>query len=268
MPRVQTILITGATAGIGLATARHLAAAGHRLLVHGRSAAKVESLVAELAVSPEPAEGVVADLADLHAVVSMAEHIIENNEHIDVVINNAGVLKLRRPRLESGHDLRFVVNTLAPALLTRRLLPLLGPTSRVINLSSAAQDTVDLAALAGRRRLADFPAYAQSKLALTMWSMALAEELGPEGPVVIAVNPGSLLNTRMVQEGFGRSRAGVEVGVDILSRAALSDDFASATGRYFDNDSGRFAPPHPDALDAGRRAAVVAAVEAQIQELL
>lgn len=252
----KTILITGATDGIGLETARLLAADGHRLLVHGRTAAKVERVSAEVGA----ADTFVADFSDLDQVAAMAEAVAARHPTLDVLINNAGVFKARETRTAGGLDLRFAVNTLAPVLLTERLLPVLAPDGRIVNLSSAAQAPVDLEALAGRRRADDFGAYAQSKLALTLWSQALAAELGPNGPVVVAVNPGSLLDTKMVREGFGRTRGGADVGARILVRAATSPDFADASGRYFDNDSGRFAPPHPDARDARRVAAVVAAV--------
>lgn len=138
--------------------------------------------------------------------------------------------------------------------------------SRVVNLSSAAQAPVDLDALAGRTRLGDMPAYAQSKLAITMWSRQMAIALGDKGPIVVAVNPGSLLATKMVKEGFGMAGSDIRIGADILVRAALSDDFARATGRYFDNDSGRFAEPHPDALDPRKTAQLVQAIEALLRD--
>lgn len=258
----KTILLTGATDGIGLATAQRLVSEGHRVLLHGRSPDKLQRVQRALSGGPLTPQPFLADLSDLAAVEALARSVASQVGQLDVIINNAGVYKTAHPRTDSGQDLRFVVNTLAPALLTRRLLPSLASSARIVNLSSAAQERVDLEALAGRRSLSEFSAYAQSKLALTMWSMALAEELGADGAVVVAVNPGSLLNTRMVREGFGRARSGVEVGVDVLVRATLSDEFAQSSGRYFDNDRGVFADPHPDALVPARRAAVVAAVEA------
>lgn len=84
----------------------------------------------------------------------------------------------------------------------------------------------------------------------------------PDGPVFVAVNPGSYLGTKMVQEGFGVDGNDVNIGVDILVRASLSDEFAGATGRYWDNDNGRFAPPHPDASDPAKNAALVERIDA------
>ena len=79
--------------------------------------------------------------------------------------------------------------------------------------------------------------------------------------MVVAVNPGSLLASKMVKEGFGIAGNDMQIGVDILCRAALSDEFADASGKYFDNDAGHFNQPHPAALDAGHAAAVMAAIE-------
>ncbi len=128
-------------------------------------------------------------------------------------------------------------------------------------LSSAAQAPVDLAALAGGRKLDDMAAYAQSKAALTMWSRHLALSLGKDGPMVVAVNPGSMLGSKMVKEAFGVAGGDIGIGAKILAHAALSDEFTDASGRYFDNDAGRFAEPHPDALDPRKSAQVVQSIE-------
>lgn len=101
-----------------------------------------------------------------------------------------------------------------------------------------------LSALRGDTRLGDMPAYAQSKRAIALWSQHFAAD-HPDGPVSIAINPGSLLATRMVREGFGTSGNDISIGTDILIKAALSDDFAQASGRYWDNDAGRFGPTYP-----------------------
>ncbi|QIE42254.1 SDR family NAD(P)-dependent oxidoreductase [Rhodobacteraceae bacterium SC52] len=259
----KTILITGATDGIGRATALKLAEEGHRLIVHGRSAEKLEALAQEIG---SDAFAVQADLSNLSQVVDMAQVIKASHDHIDVVINNAGVLKLVSPRTDDGLDARFVVNTFAPALLSELLLPLVPNNGRLIHLSSAAQSPVDLDVLNGKRRVGDMEAYAQSKLALTMWSQNFSA-CHPEGPVSVAVNPGSLLATKMVREGFGTAGSDLNIGVNVLISAALSDEFADGSGRYFDNDSGNFAAPHPDAADAVKVGNVVEAITKQIRSV-
>ncbi|MEM6731289.1 MAG: SDR family NAD(P)-dependent oxidoreductase [Myxococcota bacterium] len=259
----KTILVTGATDGIGLATATRFAEDGHHVLIHGRNARKAEVVARDLEASAGSTHVYIGDFSRIDEVERLAADIGREHERLDVLINNAGIFKTSEPTTPAGLDVRFVVNTLAPYVLTERLLPLLGATGRVVNLSSAAQAPVDLRALSGATRLSDMDAYAQSKLALTMWSrnMGLAHK---NGPTVVAVNPGSLLATKMVKEAFGQSRGGVEVGADILYRAAVSDEFADANGLYFDNDVGRFSDPHPDALNLEKTSAVLNAM----QELL
>ena len=261
----KTILLTGATDGIGLETAKMLAADGHRVLLHGRNPKKLETVAQALADQGGQIESYVADLSRLTDVEALAQAVSDKHKKLDVLINNAGIFKTPAPITPDGFDVRFVVNTIAPYLLTQRLLALMDASGRVINLSSAAQAPVDPDALAGRVHLSDdFDAYAQSKLALTMWSRHMAQAHEDGGPVIVAVNPGSLLDSKMVKEAFGQSRGGVEIGAAILVRAALSDEFKEATGQYFDNDSGRFAPPHPDALDERRCEEVVRGIEAII----
>ncbi|MGR3572238.1 SDR family NAD(P)-dependent oxidoreductase [Brevirhabdus sp.] len=254
----KTILITGATDGIGLLTAKTLVADGHNVLLHGRSADKLEAAAEQVDGDPETYR---ADLSDLSAVASFAEEVRARHERLDVLINNAGVLKARQTRTDAGLDLRFVVNTLAPWVLTRELLPILPEDGRVVNLSSAAQAPVDVAALRGERSLSDMEAYAQSKLAITIWTQELARAHA-QGPVFIAVNPGSLLASKMVKEGFGIAGNDLSIGADILTRAALSKEFADASGRYFDNDAGRFAPPNAAADAPDHVAEVMAAIRA------
>jgi hypothetical protein len=94
-----------------------------------------------------------------------------------------------------------------------------------------------------------------------MWSIHLASELGNNGPVILAVNPGSLLATKMVKEGFGMAGKDIGIGVDILVRLALDDEFQDASGLYFDNDAGQFASPHSDALDAQKCEKIVDVME-------
>ena len=259
----KTILITGSTDGIGLETARALNAEGHTVLLHGRSDAKLEAARAQLSGSGA-VEAYRADLSQLAEVVSLAKEVAARHSSLDVLINNAGVFKIPEPVAADGQDLRFVVNTVAPYLLTRKLLPLLGSDGRVVNLSSAAQAPVNLAALAGGVAMDDNQAYAQSKLAITMWTAHLAQELGSDGPMVVAVNPASFLGSKMVKDAYGVAGGDLAVGADILVRAALSDEFADASGRYYDNDNQRFANPHRDALDPARNAAVVAALDSLI----
>lgn len=103
-------------------------------------------------------------------------------------------------------------------------------------------------------------------LAIAIWSQELAKEL-PEGPAVISVNPGSLLATKMVKEGFGMAGQDLAIGAGILCKLALDPVYAHVSGDYFDNDAGRFSQPHSAALNAGHRADVMAVIHEMVSSL-
>ena len=260
----KTILITGSTDGIGFETARILVSQDHNVLLHGRNPKKLEEVERTLSAlsCDRRVESYVADLSRMSDVEALSKSIAEKHNKLDVLINNAGVFKAHDPITQDGLDVRFAVNTLAPYLLTKRLMPLLGASARVINLSSAAQSPVAPEVMSGRVTLNDdFTAYAQSKLAITMWSRSMALALQDNGPIIIAVNPGSMLGTKMVKEGFGVSGKDICIGAEILTRLALEQEFEAASGKYFDNDTGQFASPHPDALDPRKSQEVVDVID-------
>lgn len=262
----KTILITGATDGIGLVTARKLVASGHKVLLHGRNAKKLNDIMMSLADYEAQIQGYIADLSNLDDVIKLAQELKETQTHLDVLINNAGVLKAPATSIQTSLDVRFVVNTLAPYLLSQSLMPLFDKQSRVVSLSSAAQAPIDLQGLLGNKTYNnDMAAYAQSKLALTIWSKGLADEHAETGPAFISVNPGSLLASKMVKEGFGVAGNDLNIGADILIKAAISNEFSQANGQYFDNDIGRFSDPHPDALNQAKVETVMSAISALVR---
>ena len=266
----QSILVTGSTDGIGLETVKILISHGHTVLLHGRNPSRLEQVAETLSALPggERIESYVADLSRMADVEALAKAVAEKHTRLDVLINNAGVYSTPNPVTQDGLEVRFAVNTIAPYLLTQRLLPLFGTSGRVVNVSSAAQSPVDPEALAGRIRLSDGAAYAQSKLALTMWSRHLALSLKDDGPAIIAVNPGSLLGSKMVKQAFGVAGGDIRIGAEILRRAALDDEFAAASGQYFDNDSGQFASPHPHALDPRKSQEIVRVIETVLADVM
>ena len=197
----------------------------------------------------------------------MTKKIREKHSHIDVVVNNAGVFKTTSAETPSGIDVRLVVNTIAPFLLTKLLLPVMDTSSRVINLSSAAQSPIDLKGVQGATsHFNDSTAYAQSKLGITMWTNALAKN--SSGPIMVSVNPASLLGSKMVKEAYGMDGKDLGIGADILVRAALSNEFdRSANGKYFNNDRGVFDRPHPDGMDAIKCQRLVDTMEEVLERL-
>ncbi|MEM7477187.1 MAG: SDR family NAD(P)-dependent oxidoreductase [Planctomycetota bacterium] len=254
----KKILITGATDGIGLGTAELCVSKGHTVLLHGRSAEKLTRTESTLRSIDANAcvENYLADLSDFTKVADLADAILDKHQTLDVVINNAGVFSSSTPMTHAGLDIRFMVNTIAPYFLTRRLATLIGNQGRVVNLSSAAQAPVDLEAFRGNKQLSAEAAYAQSKLALTMWSHGLATEFS-NGPTVIAVNPGSFLGSKMVKEAFGMEGKDIQIGARIVAGLAVEEKYASASGLYFDNDIGRFCDPHPDAMNSDKIASLM-----------
>ncbi len=259
----KTILITGSTDGIGKLAAIKLAKDGHEVYVHGRNAEKLEQLISEIKAQTnnENIGGFTADLSDLDAVKQMAQEVNDKLPKLDVLINNAGVFNSPVALNKDGLDMRLVVNYLAPYVLTKALLPLIekGTSPRIINLSSAAQAAVSYEILSGKAQGDERSTYAQSKLALTMWSFHLANEL--DNIVVIPVNPGSLLNTRMVREAFGKHWSPADKGGDILYDLAVSEKYDSMTGKYFDNDRGGFGQAHPDAYDGAKIEKLIGATD-------
>ncbi len=265
---MKNILITGATDGLGKIVAFKLAKEGHTIYLHGRSANKLQTLSAEIKgkTNNQNILEFVADFSDLKSVKTMADEVISKVSQIDILINNAGVFKSPTSKNEEGLDIRLVVNYLAPYLLTNILLPILkkGEETRIINLSSAAQSPVSLEALRGETSISVNESYAQSKLALTMWNNRLAKE--QEELTVIAVNPGSLLNTKMANEAYGQYWSPAEKGSDILYDLAISDKHKDSTGKYFDNDNGMYSKAHPDAYDEALTSALISATEQLIQQ--
>lgn len=247
----KTILITGSTDGIGKLTANLFAKDGHEVYLHGRNPNKLAETINEIKTKSgnKLINGFVSDFSDLESVSLMADQIAANLPQLDVLINNAGIFKSQQIQNKNGLDIRMTVNYLASYILTNRLMELLRASSdsRILNLSSAAQSTVSLNVLQGKETQPQPDTYAQSKLALTMWSFYLAKK---EPDVsVIAVNPGSLLNTKMVQEAYGNSWATADKGADILYDLAFSEKYESVTGKYYDNDKGNFDMAHRDAYD-------------------
>lgn len=240
--RGHVALVTGATDGIGRLTASRLSARRATVLVHGRSRDKVDAVVAEIEGEGGKARGLVADLAAVGRVRELAGEVLEMTPRLDILINNAGVGDPRGPRRESedGYELHFAVNALAPVVLTRRLSDRLAETvqvqgdARVVMVASAAQAAIDFDDPMLTRGYDGMRAYAQSKLALVMATMELAEALKSQGVTVNALHPGSLLNTKMVRQGFGDALGPAEAGAEAEEHLATAPMFADVTGAYFD----------------------------------
>jgi NAD(P)-dependent dehydrogenase (short-subunit alcohol dehydrogenase family) len=237
-----TILVTGATDGLGRALARELAARGATVLLHGRSQARLEDTRQELveATGSDRLRSYRADLASLEQVRRLAREVTGDQERLDVLVNNAGIAGAG-PREDSadGYELRFAVNYLAPFLLTHLLLPLLrrSAPARIVNVASVGQRPIDFDDVMLERGYDGLRAYRQSKLAQVMFTFELAERLraaGEAGVTVNALHPATLMNTKMALETFGHAMSTIQDGVAATLRLAVAPELDGVSGRYFD----------------------------------
>jgi NAD(P)-dependent dehydrogenase (short-subunit alcohol dehydrogenase family) len=249
------VLVTGATDGLGRRVAFDLATAGATVLLHGRSRERLEATFKEAREESgsEKLGSYLADLSSLGEVRALAEQVIAEQDRLDVLINNAGVIEGERRESEDGYELTFAVNYLAHFLLTRLLVPLLRDSApaRVVNVASVGQSPIDFDDVMLERGYDPMRAYTQSKLAQVMFTFELAERLRGSGVTVNALHPASLMDTRMVRETFGRSMSTVEEGAEAAVRLAAAPELEGVTGRYFDGT--REGRANPQAYDQEAR---------------
>lgn len=234
----STILITGATDGLGKEAARKLAAQGARLILHGRSETKLLAVASDiLAHSPDARiDTILADFSSLAQVRAMAAKLNERYERLDVLVNNAGVLPLHRQTSADGFELTFAVNYLAPFLLTNLLLPLLkrGAPARIVNLSSIAHQLVAVSPL----QMDNIPVYigwivyARTKLLLTTFTFALARRLKDSGVTCNALHPGIIPGTNVTRALWARFRTTREQGAETIVNCCVNPDLAGVSGAY------------------------------------
>src|SRR6266700_7958188 len=256
----QTILITGATDGLGRALAHRLAADGASLILHGRDPGRLAATASEIAgahgLSPRTLR---ADLADLRQVRELAAAVQQATSRLDVFVSNAGIGsgepdgRSRRTSAD-GYELRLAVNYLAGFLLTLELLPLLrGPApARIVNVASIGQHPLDFSDLMLEHGYSGARAYAQSKLAQIMSGFTLAERIPASEVTVNSLHPSTYMPTKMVLMERGQSVDSLEDGVAATYRLASDEALAGVTGRYFDRTTE--ARANPQAYDTSARA--------------
>ncbi len=237
---MKTILVTGATDGIGRETARQLLEKNLRVLVHGRTLDKARRTADEL-VRLHPGgkvEAVYGDLAQLRDVLALAEQVREKAPELDVLINNAGVYEHQRRLTVDGLEHTMAVNHFAPFLLTQALLPLLqaAPEGRVVVVSSIAHESGQLNVdnLNFARSFSGYGAYSASKLANVLFTIALARRLAQTTVTANCLHPG-VIDTKLLRSGFGSGGASVTVGARTPIYLALSDEVRHVSGHYFVN---------------------------------
>ena len=181
----KTVLITGATAGIGLRTGEALAERGADLLLVGRDPAKTERVAASLGAKGGTVTPFVADLSRQDAVRRLADEVRAKTERLDVLINNVGAILQHRTETADGREMTFALNHLAPFLLTNLLLDLLKASApaRVVTVASAAHTwgAMDFTDFDHRKGYGGWKVYGRSKLANVLFTYELARRSAGTG---------------------------------------------------------------------------------------
>ena len=246
------ILITGATAGIGTASAHSLAAAGAHLTLLARSKEKAEQVAKDVAANcgGERPEILIADFASLESVREAADWFIASGKPLDILLNNAGVVCTSRNETVDGYEETLAVNHLAPFLLTGILLPRLRESSaaRIVNVSSGAHGfckDMGFDDLQAQQSYSTFKVYGRSKLANILFTRYLSARVKDAGITVNCLHPGAVRTDLGAQNGgvlskvlplllrpfFKTPEQGAATSVYLCS----SGDVAQLSGEYFVN---------------------------------
>jgi retinol dehydrogenase-14 len=244
----KVCLITGATSGIGKATAMGLANMGASVVMVGRDRGRGEATMAEIKEgSPNASvDLMLADVSSQEEIRRLADEFKEAYPRLDVLINNAGVFLSKRLTSADGIEMTFAVNHLAYFLLTNLLLDMLKASapSRIVNVSSGAQSngSIDFDDLQGEKEYKGTKAYSQSKLANVLFTYELARRLEGTGVTANCLHPGA------VRTNFGSGSSGVfgfmvrvlrplmispEKGAETSIYLASSPEVEGLSGRYF-----------------------------------
>jgi NAD(P)-dependent dehydrogenase (short-subunit alcohol dehydrogenase family) len=248
----RIVLVTGATSGIGLETARELARLGARVIIGARDPGKGRAVAEEIVRAGGEAEILVVDFASLESVRLAARELAARRPRLDVLVNNAGTAVARRETTVDGHERTWQTNYLGHYLLTRLLLPLLrkSPAPRIVNVASEGhrQGRLDWDDLELSRGYGGFRAYANTKLAQVLFTRELARR--EPGILVVALHPGAIGTNiwsalpkpldALLRLVLRSPESGARPVVRLASDPQLP---ASASGRYFDRF--REATPSP-----------------------
>jgi NAD(P)-dependent dehydrogenase (short-subunit alcohol dehydrogenase family) len=249
---MKTILVTGSTDGIGLATAKRLFIMGHRVLIHGRSEERAKLAVGQVLVhgGADPKKdtnrvlSVWGDLSVMSEVVELAYQVQKQAPDLDVLINNAGVYANELHLTKDGFELTFCVNHLAPFLLTHHLLETLKsrPSARIVNVASIAHQRaqLDFDNLKGEKHFDGYEAYSASKLCNVLFTRALAAILKNTHVTANCLHPG-VIDTKLLRAGFNIQADTVDRGIETSVKLAVDPSVEKTTGGYFVNSKMSYA---------------------------
>jgi NAD(P)-dependent dehydrogenase (short-subunit alcohol dehydrogenase family) len=250
---MSTVLVTGATDGLGRALATRLASEGATVIAHARSEERGREALADLLDGPADVRLVVGDLASLNAVRALADQV---PDRLDVLVNNAGIgFAGGRQESEDGYELLFAVNYLAgfllAALLRDRLVA--SAPARIVNVASAGQQAIDFDDVMLERGYDGVRAYCQSKLAQVMHAFDLAEDLRDVDVTATALHPATYMSTKMVTDAGITPASTVEQGLEATWRVVADPALEGVTGAYFNGTREVRADAQAYDVDARRR---------------
>ena len=255
----QTVLVTGATGGLGRALVRRLAERRATVVAHGRSSERLDQLVADVeGFTGQRIDAVQADLASLREVDRLADTVLERHLDLNVLVNNAGVgfgePGSGRELSPDGIELRFAVNHLASYHLARRLAGRLraNAPARIVQVASAGQLPLDPEDPLTEKGYDGVTAYRRSKLAQVMATFDLAADLVGTGVSVNAVHPATFMDTAMVRDARREPVSTIEEGLDATWQLVAGEELGEVSGCYFDGL--RRGLPDPQADDPAARA--------------
>lgn len=244
----KTVLITGATDGIGRVTAEQLAIAGAKVVIVGRNPEKTARVAKEISAGGHyPVEYLIGDLSDQSEMRRLAEEFRSSHDRLHVLINNAGAVFMSRQVSRDGVEMTFALNHLAYFLLTNLLLDRLisSAPSRVINVSSGAHfgGRIRFEDIRNPRSYSGWVAYSQSKLANILFTYELSRRLTGTGVTANTLHPGfvatnfGIANGGLYKHLFRFFQVGAikpEDGAKTIIYLATSPEVEGVTGKYFD----------------------------------
>lgn len=250
-------LVTGSTDGLGRELALRLGGAGYHVIIHGRNEERGRAVVEEIESHEGSASLIIADLASMTQVRALAAQVLRDYSRLDVLVNNAGIGRGAdtsiRSESEEGYELRFAVNYLSHFYLSRTLLPLLKASapSRIVSVSSTAQQAIDFDNVMLERDYDGARAYAQSKLAMILMTKDFAEELEGTGVTANAVHPAVYMATSMVLNRGGTPMTTIDEGADPVMQVITSP--IAGSGNYYRQADNVRADEQAYDMDARRR---------------
>ncbi|MBS3806768.1 MAG: SDR family NAD(P)-dependent oxidoreductase [Bacteroidales bacterium] len=235
----KQVLITGATDGIGKQAAIDLAKIDYQVIVHGRDESSVNQVINEIkeASGKEDLRGFSANLESLQEVKQLADQVRDQLDHLDILINNAGIFQREREITQDGYEKTFQVNYLSHYLLTRLLLDVLrkSDSARVVNVSSMVHATaIDFDNLQGEQNFVGSKAYGISKLCNVLFTYKLARETGKENITCNCLHPG-VISTKLLKQNYGDIGNAVQEGSENIVYVATSEKVEGVSGKYFVN---------------------------------